>query len=948
MSVAYRSKLMNYSKTIKKSYKRLFCLSFLSICINNALAQEQLDSSDENLNDIEVIEVNGYTDSVKKSILSKKAADSIIDTIEAEDLGKFPDTNIAESLQRVTGISIDRNGGEGSKVSVRGLGPEFSVTTFNNRVLPNPDGTRSFSYDILASEMVSGVDVFKTSKAELYDGGIGGVINVRSLKPLNLDEGITGAASVKAMHDELSGETDPQFSAVTSYKNDSGTFGVSASFASHQRTARADYMGTGGWGEVRFDLDSNGARELVALTPSYVDYGVEEVDRDRNSGMVVVQFAPNDDITFTVDGLYSQYDTYSNYNSFTHYWGGINTNHAGPGSVKIDEEGTMVYWAGHAAPSEMVHSTGHRPTETYMLGFNVEKYFDDGALLSFDISHAKSQNTAGGTQSFAVSGFRNTTESSSIFEIRPGDTIPSITFPAYDENGIPTGEYVASPSYLTDNSLLANHFMVVEGDDNEDTINDVKVDWFKPLELGPIVAVKAGAFGNEREFQRTRIRSADEVNNGTSTGFGDDIPDHIGSIIQPSDFLSGVSGSFPMAWLQTDNEALRAYYESDEFIKNGEYYNQRVDENGNPIPNLDYTPAVELANSPGVKERNIGAYVQLDLEGELGTMLWSGNVGVRYVETKQTSTGWGEEIISITPNPDDPTVSIMETTDPSPREVVRTYDEVLPSMNFKLETTDNTDIRLSISETITRPELWRIGVDTGYNTRPSDPDGEGIMYFGVSGGNPYLKPYTALSFDLAANWYINDSSYLGVTYMKKDIDDFIVNTTQKVVINGYNFISSQDDNLENITISSVEVAANFIFDFLPGALSGLGTQINYTFVDSADSYVTTEFYSVGIDGFSDTGNFILFYEYGGLELRASYNWRDKTISGASQTDSYWNTAYGQWDASASYDITENISIFAEGVNLTEEATAGYQGSANRLTNYAYYGRRFSLGVRAEF
>ncbi|WP_068544447.1 TonB-dependent receptor [Thalassotalea crassostreae] len=926
----------------KNKISNLFCLSLLSVSINSALAQEADNVEPESKDDIEVIEVNGYLSSVKKSILSKKAADSILDSIEAEDLGKFPDTNVAESLQRITGVSIDRNGGEGSKVSVRGLGPEFNVVTFNNRVMPNPDGSRSFSFDILASEMVSRVDVYKTSKAELSDGGIGAVIDVRSLRPLDLDEGFTGSASVKAMHDELSEETDPQFSGVISFKDDGGDFGISASIASHKRTTRSDYMGTSGWWPMEYDLDANGAKELVAWAPQGISYGVEQAERERTSGMVVAQYALSDDLVFTLDGLYSEYDTQADYNQIAHWWGGINNNNAGPGSVKVDEQGTLVYWAGHAAPTEMVHSTGNRPTETYMVGFNVEKLFADDSVLTFDMSYAKSQNTAGGTQSFAVSGFRNTTESSSLFQLVPGNTIPSLTFPVLDEEtGLYTGEYQSNPAALTDPTLLANHFMVVEGDDNEDTIKDLKLDWTKSLDFGVISSVKVGAFYHEREFQRTRLRSADEVNNGTSTGFGDDIPDNIGILVNPSDFLSGANGSFPTAWLETDNDALRAYYESDDFIKNGEYYNQRVDDNGDPIPNLDYTPQVELANSPGVKEENIGLYVQLGLEGEIASMPWSGNIGVRVVETEQTSTGWGEEIISITPNPDDPTVSILETTEAKPLEVVNEYEEVLPSMNLKLEVREDVDVRLSLSKTITRPELNKIGVDVGYNTRPTQGG-----FFGASGGNPYLEPYTATNFDIAANWYVNESSYLGITYMHKDIEDFIVTAEKETVISGYDFLETRPFNLDDASISSVEVATNIVFDFLPGAFSGLGVQMNYTFVDDDDAFVETDSYSFGIDGLSDTGNFILFYEYQAVQVRASYNWREKYLWGFEYEE--YTTDYGQWDASASYDINDNFTIFAEGVNLTEESVSNYQGSENRIIDYTYYGRRFSLGVRASF
>lgn len=916
-------------------------VSLLALCVNAAIAQESEQQQEEN---IETIVVQGYADSIKKATLTKRAASTVMDAIEAEDLGKFPDANVAESLQRITGVAIDRSGGEGNKISVRGLGPEYNVVTFNNRVLPNPDGARSFSFDVLASEMISGAEVFKTSEARLTDGGIGAVVNVKSLKPLLLDTGLTGAASVKAMHDELAGETTPNFSGLVNYKNDEGTFGVTTSIAYHHRKGRGDEASTsGGWVEKNFDLDGNLAYELETWAPKGVGYRVEETDRERLSGLVVAQWAPSDDLELTFDALYSQYDIESDRNQVTHWWGTTNNNNGGPGSVKIDEQGTVVYWTGHAAPTEFVHSTGNRPTQTYMVGFNAEKYLADDSLVKFDISYSKAENTAGGSQSFAVSGFRNTTESSSLFQIIPGQVVPSLTFPEYDsENDSYTDNYVSNPSALTDKSKLGNHFMVVEGDNNTDTIKNVKLDWVKPFELGPIFEFKSGVFYNERDFQRIRLRSADEVNNGTSTGFADDIPDDIGILIEYPDFLPNAKGDFPLAWLKTDNEALRAYYESDEFIKLGEYYNQRVDEDGNEIPNLDYTPSVELANSPGVLEKRFGLYAQADMEGELLSKPWSANLGLRVVKTDLLSTGFGERILSISEHPTDPTVSLVERSDPMPLAESYDYVNALPSFNFKLEIIENLDVRLGLSQTITRPELNKLGVDRGYNTRKG---GER-----VTGGNPKLKPYKSTNFDLAANWYVNDSAYFGIAYMQKDIKDFIATDEGTEEIAGITFTSSKPYNVEEASLEALELGGYVMLDFLPSVLSGIGIQANYTFVDSDSAYREGVSDTFGIEGLSDTANFIASYEYGPFEMRASYNWRDKFLSSVynGEGEPVYVVEYGQWDGSINLDLSDNLSIFAEGSNLTQEATRNYVRYENRLGSYTYNGRRFTVGVRGKF
>jgi iron complex outermembrane receptor protein len=928
------------SKNLKRFEKApLFCVTVLALSISNAIAADAAKETDEG---IEKIEVTGYVSSLKKALLIKREAGSIVDAIAAEDLGKFPDSNVAESLQRITGVSIDRSGGEGRKVSVRGLGPEFNVVTLNGRELPNPDGSRSFSFDVLASEMISGATVNKSSRAYLPDGGIGAVIDVNTIKPLDLDSGLHAAASVEALYDNLTENATPQFSGVVSHANEAGTFGISGSIAYHNRSSQSQTASTAGWALREYDLDANTKAELAAWSPKGVGFQINEEEKERISGLLVAQWAPNDDLKITVDGLYSEFDIQSDNNQIAHWWGNANTNNGGIDSARVDENDTMVYLSGHGASTEFVHSTGNRPTSTYMLGFNAEQYFDDDSVVTFDVSYSKSQNDAGGTQNFAVTGFKNTTETSSIFEMVPGDTVPSLTFPLYDA-ATDTMTYVANHPDLTDVTKLANHFMVVEGDNNEDEIMDVKLDWEKSVEFGVLTSVHTGAFYTKREFQRTRWRSPDEVNNGTSTGFGDDLPDNIGTLVQPANFLPNASGHFPTAWLATDNEALRAYYESDQFVKNGELYVDQVDADGNPLITLDYTPNIELANSPGVSEEKYGVFLELEFEGEMGDRPWVGNFGIRSVTTDQISSGWGETILSIDPSPDDDTISIITKTAAIPVVAENNYSDILPSFNFKIEAVENLDIIVAASQTITRPELSRIGVDAGINTRPGA--------FSISGGNPNLKPYQSTNFDIAANWYFSESGYVGLTYLNKNIKDFIVSASKATVIAGEDFVETRPFNVEEAGIDGFELAVQYLFDTLPGALSGLGVQANYTIIDSDSAFRSSdEGIQFGIQGLSDTANFIGSYEYDDVQFRISYNWRDEYLSNVSNGEGepdYVN-AYGQWDMSFSYDINDKATAYVDGINITGEANRSFSRYENRLNAYTYTGKRFAAGVRVKF
>src|SRR6187431_2133462 len=310
-------------KVLPVTSKALFTIIGGAVLINPAFAQEE--SRDE----LEEVVVTGIRGSLLASMEIKRNATGVVDAISAEDIGKFPDSNLAESLQRITGVSIDRVNGEGSAITVRGFGPNFNLVTLNGRQLPaahvgtitgNPTNTgaqgtsRSFDFAALASEGVSALEVYKTGNAAVPSGGIGATINIKTIKPL--EGGNRSSLGVKAVYDEGSdNEVTPEVSGLFSWANDAETFGISA-FGSYQERKSSnrgvsveqyaffDYAPNLSFLSAATVVNAPPTGALMAL-PSNIGISDAQIDRKRINGMVTVQWAPSESTTITADAMYT-------------------------------------------------------------------------------------------------------------------------------------------------------------------------------------------------------------------------------------------------------------------------------------------------------------------------------------------------------------------------------------------------------------------------------------------------------------------------------------------------------------------------------------------------------------------------------------------------------------------------------------------------------------------
>tara|TARA_R110002167_G_scaffold70596_1_gene199283 strand:+ start:353 stop:3079 length:2727 start_codon:yes stop_codon:yes gene_type:complete len=897
------------------NYKKTILAVLIGAYASGGFAQEL---ANKEKNETEVISVTGLKGSNLRALNNKRYSDSIVDGISSEDLGKFPDQNVAESLQRITGISIDRNGGEGQFITVRGFGPEFNSVLYNGRVLATENSGREFSFDVLAAEAISGADAYKSATSELISGGIGATINLTTAKPMDV-KGTRAAFSTKATHDTLSQATFPQASGVYSISND--TFGALVSLNYVEREYRVDTASTNGWliDDISYVPNQTGSGDFSNVRmPRGIDFKTDEGTRERLGGTIVIQAKPTDNIEMTLDILYSKFTVKSSVMTsanWMHNWtDGIEY-------ATVDENNTLLayqYDDTRNFAADFVQQSYNRPTESKQIGFNLNWVASDDLLVTFDTAFSNAVNDSGGTGKFVITG---SPEANPHYSFTPGDDYGSLVF-----------------DRSVDASTLRSHGTTLNGSDVSDQISQTSLDAEYILDTEYTDKVTVGVYTSNRTKGGNNYSS---FNGGVFSGYGFDVPDDIFQAADQSDFLDG---NVPSTWFTFDPYEYVDFLWSDahiqEFIIDAEHNLadtiQLRKDNGGAYPRL------QQDSIHAVNEKVYEAFVKLDIRAEFGDISMSGNVGLRYSKTDLVSTGYTSFLTDITQNPNDPTGLILQYSDSTQITETNDYSYLLPSLNLKFDVTDEQVVRFSSSKSIARPTLGRLSPGLGgYNGR--------LNASTASGGNPQLNPYESLNLDLSWSWYYDEASHLGAAVFSKDVDNFIAQVTKPEIVLENNefgeFLVTRSHNAESAKISGLELSLLHTFE------SGYGLQANYTFVESDDDYnAITNPDAFALEGLSNSYNLIAFYDANDIQLRIAYNWRDEFLQSAlgNQSQPEMVEAYGQLDLSASYDITEKVTIFAEGTNVTNENTRSFSIYQERYLDYTDTGARFSIGVRANF
>ena len=842
----------------------------------------------------EVLVTAGYRASLIKAMDIKRDANSIVDAIAAEDIGKFPDQNVAESLQRIPGITIDRNGGEGQFVTVRGMGPAFNAILLNGRVLATENTGREFSFDILASELISGADVYKTPTASLIEGGIGSTINVHTARPFDLGE-FKAVISAKGQYDDASEQLTPQYSGLISNIFMEGRLGVLVSGAVYERDFQKSRSFTDGFNAgVDLDFDNDGVNELSdVFFPTYWTQDIDHATREREGGTFAVQFQATDNLLLTLDGLYSKLDVNSNSSGVAWF--------SNPGAVidaEVDANNTITSYtlAEDSAWTEISSFSRPRFAETKQIGINVDWVVTEQLSMVFDVSVSEAEDTQGGVQNYFLGMIRV------VDELRAD----------YGAGTIPVFSGVGS---LTDPNGLRSSWGVVEGRDVYDSSDQASLDVRYDFDNdGALAYVKSGLAISQREKELVVVKTP----GGVIGSYWDrvDLPaDVVDGIFDASDWMSGESGGGFNAFLDVNADAIRAFQEADGGVSYAAV----------PIP----------SQSGLVSEDTVSFYVELGFEGER----WGANIGVRYADTSVESQGTAAPLMGIQEFEEEENLAIL-----GEEQIITEdgdYSVVLPSGNFRYDLSEDVQLRVAAARSITRPTLSDLQFTKSYNVREFERS--------VFSTNPSLEPFMADNYDISLTWFVNDSSYVSAALYRKKLTNEIVNGGRQVVFSDL-----------DITVDGVSVNEDRTFtEFLPVNSSGSATRSGieltgqYSFDSGFGVLANMTVSDPNVEEDSDNAfsyNLVGFYDKNGIEARLAYAFRDTYMAGffAQRGQPNFVREYGQWDFSASYDVNDNLSIFLEGINLTNERKLEYSIYENRFINLEDTGRRFAVGGRYSF
>ncbi|MDT8429431.1 MAG: TonB-dependent receptor [Pseudomonadales bacterium] len=905
----------------------------LPLAISSAIAMSAMSGTAMAQSEVEEIVVTGIRGSLTRAMDIKRNAGNVVDAISAEDIGKFPDTNLAEALQRISGVSIDRDGGEGQQVTVRGFGPQFNTVLVNGRNIATDSSGRQFQFDNLAAELISGVDVYKTSNAGLSEGGIGSTIDIRTARPLDL-RGFTAAASAKGVHDLLSDDTEPQISGLISNIFADGRVGVLVSASRQERSSRVDQIQTRGFNPGTTLNLADGRTLTDVFVPQNFDKQVFTEDRERTGGTLTLQFQPSDRLLITADALYSKFEVESDVNSIG-WW--FTASEILDAEVDANNTVTSLTHSTNGA-TDFIQTNDNRDSETKLFAVNIEWDATDSLRFTADAAYSEAEDMNGGKNNFIVSGFNDGVS----FDLPAA----SISSPILTAGLTP--------------DLGRAHIAIRQGADIEDEITDLK---FKGEWTSSNETLKKVDFGVTYS-DRTKTNDIVATNPNALChfcGYLVDVPDSLLQTRNAPGFLDDRADGLPGTFLGFDADQLFEFLGSPEAnLQRDAIFGLAP---GTSLAQLQANGGFDAALQPDsfeVDEEVLSFYVDAFLEGSLGSMPWAANIGVRYSDTDVTATGTQLDLQALEIIPSDETLfnAVFGTTSTTVK-IDSDYDNWLPSANFRLNLRDDVLLRLAYSKTVTRPQLTDLAPRVNFQVfRPSN--------LIASGGNPNLDPFESDNLDLSLEWYFAESSMASIAWFRKFVDDFVVSgqeprrfvnslgeTIQEPGAGDAIFtVNSPVNGSRSAIVEGFEISVQHMFTNLPAPFDGIGIQANATFVDSNRDFRTSDRDQVfAVTGLSDSQNLVLFYEKGRIQFRVAYNQRDdflQSVRNGTGGDPIFVEDFAQVDISGSYDINDNFSVFFEGININEEKNRKHGRFTNQRLELTDTGARYALGARYSF
>ncbi|MBV6851200.1 TonB-dependent receptor [Xanthomonas euvesicatoria] len=888
-------------RSIRDFRRSVMAISVATLLSAQAYAQDATTTatpaSAATTQQLDTVQVTGTRSSVTKAQLVKQNAEQIVDSIVAEDIGKLPDNNVAEALQRISGIQISRNYGEGSAIAIRGL--TQVRTELNGRDIFTANDGRGLSFEDVSAELLGGVNVYKNPSADMIEGGLGGTVDLRTRLPFDYD-GRKIAGSVQYNYYDLADDGKPAFSGLFSdrWQTGIGEIGILVNYSQQKSPFRQDTISIEPW---YTQTDLPGYEGQGVSVPHGAGINTTVGERERKTGAFAIQWRPNDAVEVYTQVLRSDYDfSWHDYSFFA--LTGANPMQGLPG-IQVNNRNEFVNGSFQNLPTESNTSLTERHSVTTDYSLGAKWTVNEKLTLSTDFQYVDATTT--GTRYILSTG----QVTSPQFNVDFRGDLPRLS--VTDASG--------AEGYLADvNNYNGWRYHLDNKDDNKGTEFAWRSDMDLAFDSDFVRSFKAGVRYTDRDAEtKGNIYRFMCINNCDGAPFSQ-YPG-IGVMTNPiTDFFRGQSHAF--------GPTLTA---SDAAVAN---YQQTLAAFG--ASPLEFAPN----NINTQNEKTYAAYGVLRF-GVDGDIPFDGNIGVRVVRTEVGSQG------------------VRTGTDAEgggliPVDAQQTYTDVLPSLNLRWMLSDQLQWRFAASRGISRPTFDKLNPNLSLSTGTSN----GASTFTGTAGNPSLEAVKADQFDTALEWYFGQGSMMYGTLFYKKVEGFIANAVFNEVYDGQVWQITRPVNGDSGKIRGAELGYTQFFDFLPGWLSGFGLQTNYTYVDSeAPSPSATDTngqsLTVPLEGLSKNSyNAILSYETARFQGRVAYNWRSDwlvtTAGNGTGNLPVYNKGFGQLDASLRFNINDVWSISLDGVNLLDTRRESYLGTESRYRDFVINDRRYGLTLRA--
>lgn len=949
----------------RDSMKKLrFGLSFAALAAGLmsggvAVAQDAAAPADE-----EEIVVTGFRGSLAAGIEIKRDEVGAVDAIVAEDIADMPDANLSESIQRIPGVAITRDAGEGRQISVRGLSPDFTRIRINGmEAIATTGGTdaaggtnrgRSFDFNVFASDLFNNITVRKTASAAVEEGSLGATVDLRTARPFDYD-GFSLAFSGQQGYNTLSESYDPRGAFLIS--NTWGDFGALFSVAWSQRDALEEGASTVRWNTSNdfgatapqgFPIVASPtiAQVNAAFHPRIPRYDIYEHSQERLGATLSLQWRPSDRTDVNLDFLYAKFEgerseIFLEVPSFS-----SSNNAAGSQGMCVSdaaiEGGSLVYGVfRNCASSPGTTGTDIRSearfdvlsTTFQQITFDIEHQLTDRLTGRLLIGHSQSEHD-------------NPVQTTILWD---SNNIPFFSYDYRGNDRLPVFNYGATN--VLDPSIWSLSQIRLRPQTADNTFDTVYGD----LEFGmnDWLTLRAGLNWKGFTFETTERRRDPTQAGITSPGCN-------AATFTPASNAEACLGQTPVVATST-YATIRALTGNAFDLPTGNQNSWAGPDFAAAVTALDLNNASRyplstipaLGNNRLVDESDGGVFFQADWNTDLFNMPFRGNVGIRYVETRQTAIGYAPTLVA--PFFDDVVAE-------------RTYSDTLPSLNMVIEPMDNFLVRFGASEVMARPGLGSL------NPAPAVSVSGATRTITI--GNPDLNPFRATSFDMSFEWYFADESLFSVAFFHKDISSLV--STFRTTLPNYAANPAGLDNSfglfacggvvagcmdqawqynENVNspggpVEGYEISLQLPFTFLPGVFSNFGFTGNYTHVESDIDYVdnTGAVVATGdLTGLSrESYNATIYYEDERLSARVAVAHRSDyltTIPGRDGNVTESTAGTLNVDAAAQYNINDRFTLTFEGLNLTDEVNDQYLSPDDRTSFYHAFGRTLSVGVR---